>query len=62
MGGVIAAAYAAGLSPDEIEQIARDAFQTRNLIRLADLSLPQQGVFRGERLLAFFDQIFGGLR
>lgn len=61
MGGVIAAAYAAGLTPHDIEQIAADTTQTRNLIRLADLQFPQQAVFRGERLLAFFDQHLHGL-
>jgi NTE family protein len=61
MGGVIAAAYAAGLGPDEIERIAVEAFQARNLIRMADLSVPLQGVFRGERLLAFFERQFQGL-
>ena len=60
MGGVIAAAYAAGLKPDEIEQIAADTSQTRNLLRLADLSLPRQGIFRGKRLLAFFEQHLQG--
>lgn len=60
MGGVIAAAYAAGLKPDEIEQIAADTSRTRNLLRLADLSLPQQGIFRGERLLTFFEQHLQG--
>jgi NTE family protein len=56
MGGVIAAAYAAGLKPGEIEEIAADTSRMRNLLRLADLSLPQQGIFRGERLFAFFEQ------
>ncbi len=60
MGGVIAAAYASGLTPDEIQQIAADASQTRNLFRLADISIPQDGLFRGERLLAFFDQHLRG--
>jgi len=60
MGGVIAAAYAAGLTPDEIEQIAADISKTRNLLRLADLSLPQQGIFRGERVLEFFEKHLRG--
>ncbi|HWQ90084.1 MAG TPA: patatin-like phospholipase family protein [Clostridia bacterium] len=60
MGGVIAAAYAAGLKPDEIEQIATDTSRPRNLLRLAGLSLPQQGIFRGERLLTFFEQHLQG--
>lgn len=56
MGGVIAAAYASGLTPDEIERIAADVSQTRNLLRLADLSIPQQGIVRGDRMLEFFDK------
>lgn len=67
MGGVIASAYAAGIGLDEISQIARDVSQTRNILRLADLSLPQQGIFRGERLFDFFkahlhDQSFADLQ
>lgn len=60
MGGVIAAAYAAGLAPHEIERIAADVSETRNLLRLADLSLPQQGIVRGERILEFFDKHLQG--
>ena len=60
MGGVIAAAYAAGLALDEIEHIAADISKTRNLLRLADISLPQQGIFRGERVLNFFEKHLRG--
>jgi NTE family protein len=61
MGGVIAAAYAAGLGPGEIERLAAYASQARNLIRLADPSLPRQGVLRGERMVGFFEQYLRGL-
>jgi NTE family protein len=56
MGGVIAAGYAAGLNPDELEQIAREIVPTRNLLRLADPTLPRNGLFQGERLRAFFNK------
>jgi len=48
MGGVIAAAYASGLSPDEIEQIALEYGSVRKLWRLADPTLPRRGLFQGE--------------
>lgn len=60
MGGVIAAAYAAGIKPDEIEQIAREISQAHNLLRLADFSLPQYAIFRGERLFDFFEKHLQG--
>jgi len=59
MGGVIAAAYASGMSPKEIETEALATTHWRSLASLADLSLPRQGLFRGERLLAYFDHQFG---
>jgi NTE family protein len=60
MGGVIAAGYASGLSPDELEQIALEYVPTRNLLRLADPTLPRNGLFQGERLRAFFDKYLQG--
>jgi len=59
MGGVIAAAYATGMSPAEIESEALATTRWRNLASLADLSLPRQGLFRGSRLLAYFEQHLG---
>ncbi len=60
MGGVIAAGYAAGMSPEDLEQVAREMGKTRNLIRLADPVLPSRGVFRGNNLEAFFDKHMQG--
>jgi NTE family protein len=59
MGGVIAAAYATGMSPAEIESEALATTRWRNLARLVDLSLPRQGLFRGNRLLAYFERHLG---
>ncbi len=56
MGGVIAAGYAAGLSPTEMEQIAKEYSSLRKLLQLADPTLPRRGLFRGKHLRAFFDQ------
>ncbi len=59
MGGLIAAAYATGMSPAEIESEALAATRWRNLASLVDLSLPRQGLFRGNRLLAYFERHLG---
>ena len=58
MGGVIAAAYATGLSPEELRSIAQEYGNSRTLWRLADPTLPRQGLFRGERLYTFFEKQF----
>jgi len=59
MGGVIAAAYAAGMSVAEIERQALVMARWRNLLSLADLSLPRRGLFKGDRLLAYFERHLG---
>ena len=59
MGGVIAAAYAVGMSPAEIERQALLMARWRNLVSLADLGLPRRGLFRGDRLLAYFERHLG---
>ncbi len=59
MGGVIAAGFAAGMSSKELEQIATSTTQRNGMLRLADPGLPNGGVIRGERLLAFFKHEFG---
>ena len=59
MGGLIAAGYAAGMTPDALEQEALAVTRTRRLLRLIDPALPKGGLMRGQRLLAYFDQLFG---
>jgi NTE family protein len=54
MGGVIAAAYAAGLTPQEVAEIAINNGTMRQLLRLASPGIPHNGLFRGEQLLEFF--------
>jgi len=60
MGGVIAAGYASGLSPNDMEQIALKYASVRKLWGLADPTLPRRGLFQGERLLAFFEKHMQG--
>jgi NTE family protein len=59
MGGVIAAGYAAGMTSDDLEQKSLTATRARNMLSLADPGLPNGGLVRGQRLLAFFNQEFG---
>lgn len=59
MGGVIAAGYAAGMSPDDLEKEALDVTRTRRLLGLVDPTLPNGGLIRGQRLLAYFEQHLG---
>ncbi len=56
MGGVIAAAYASGMGPGKMEQIAFEYTATRKLLQLADPTLPRNSLFQGNRLRTFFDQ------
>jgi NTE family protein len=59
MGGVIAAGYAAGMSSYDLEREALAATRKRHMLRLADPGLPNGGLIRGERVLAFFKKEFG---
>jgi len=60
MGCAIAAAYASGLSPTDLEEIALELATARKLWGLVDLTLPRKGLFQGERLLAFFEEHLKG--
>jgi len=59
MGGVIAAGYAAGMSPDDLEKEALGVTRTRRLLGLVDPTLPNGGLIRGQRLQAYFEQHLG---
>ena len=58
MGGIIAAGYAAGLAPDALEQEALSVTRTRRLLRLMDPTFAKGGLMQGQRLLAYFEQLF----
>ncbi len=55
MGGVIAAGYASGMSPSDLEQEAKATSRLRRLLRLADPGLPNAGLLHGQRLLQYFE-------
>lgn len=59
MGGVIAAGYAMGMSPTEIERITFDELHIQNILRFIDPALPNGGLIRGQKLLEFFRQHIG---
>ena len=56
MGGVLAAAYAAGLAPAHLEAIALRMSSLRRLVRLVDLRRPRRGLLAGDKLRAFLAQ------
>ncbi|MDY6876781.1 MAG: patatin-like phospholipase family protein [Chloroflexota bacterium] len=59
MGGFIAAAYAAGLSPDLMEQEALRMSSLRRLLALADPSLPRRGIFEGQKVYEYLTKHLG---
>jgi NTE family protein len=52
MGGLVAAGYAAGRSPAELEAYAAKLGRIRQLVRLARFGLPRQGLLKLEGLTA----------
>lgn len=55
MGGVIAAGYAAGMSPAELEAEAMTTTRLRRMLSLADPGLNDAGLMHGQRLQAYFE-------
>ena len=60
MGGVVAAGYAAGMRPHELEAEAMEMGRPRRLLRLADLGLPRRGLLEGRHILAYFESHLDG--
>ncbi|MGB9669303.1 MAG: patatin-like phospholipase family protein, partial [Anaerolineales bacterium] len=50
MGGIIAALYAAGLSPAELSEIAISLANPKNFLRFLDLTPPQHGIIKTEKI------------
>jgi len=59
MGGVIAAGYAAGLGPDDLEKEALRMSRWRNLLPLVDRSRPRLGLLRGARVREYLGRHLG---
>jgi NTE family protein len=62
MGGVVAAAYAAGLTPEFMEQEALRMASPRRLLSLADPTLPQRGIFAGQKISDYLRHHLGECR
>ncbi|MBN1264596.1 MAG: patatin-like phospholipase family protein [Anaerolineales bacterium] len=66
MGGLVAALYAAGFSPAEIEKTVLSLRSRRQLLRLIDLSLPThhplRGMFAGQKVRSFFAELLGDIK
>ena len=56
MGAVVGAAYAAGSGVEELEDMATH-IRWRQLLRLADPTIPRQGVIAGNRLEKYFNTL-----
>jgi NTE family protein len=58
MGGVLAAAYGAGVSPEKLEAVALDFSNPRKMMRLMDVNPLRRGLLEGKRLRAYLiDQL-----
>ncbi len=53
MGGVVAAAYAAGVTPEFMKQEALRMTNPRRLLSLADPTLPRRGLFEGQKVIDY---------
>lgn len=62
MGGIVAAAYASGMSVAEMEQEAVALTSLRRLARLLDRRPTPTGLIAGDRLLQYFRQKLRGAR
>jgi len=60
MGGVVAATYASGLTPDFLEQESLRMASPRRLLALVDLSVPRRGFVAGRRLCEYLAPYLGG--
>jgi NTE family protein len=59
MGGIVAAAYAAGLTPAFMEQEALRMSNPRRLLSLADPTLPRRGLFEGQKVVDYLSRHLG---
>ena len=59
MGGVVAGAYAAGISPEFMEQEAVRMASPRHLLSLADPTLPRRGLFEGQKVVEYLTRYLG---
>lgn len=61
MGGIVAALYASGMSPVEIESAALNKSKVSELIRLADPTALRRGLFEGQRIRSMLAEWIKGV-
>lgn len=59
MGGIVVAAYAAGMSAEDIEAEALKLARPRNLIRLIDVNIPRYGLMSGHGVQQYLAEMLG---
>lgn len=59
MGGLVAAAYAAGMAPEDMEREALRMTSPRRLLSLADPTLPRRGLFEGRKIVEYLTDRLG---
>lgn len=59
IGGIMAAAYASGLTPDQLEEEAKNTTNAWQMLRLADPGPLKHGLLRGKRLQDYFEARLG---
>lgn len=59
IGGIIAAAYASGLTPDQLEDEAKNTTSAWRMLRFADPGPLKHGLLRGNRLQDYFEDRLG---
>ncbi len=59
MGGLVAAAYAAGLTPEYMESEALRMGRPRQLLSLVDPTIPRRGLFEGQKIAEYLDEQLG---
>lgn len=59
MGGIVAAAYGAGLSADALEAVALEMANPRRMMRLMDVHPLRRGLLEGKRVRAYFIEKLG---
>jgi len=58
MGGLIAAAYASGISIEMLEEEARRITRMREMIKLVDVASPTRGIVKGKQFQEYLTTLF----
>lgn len=59
MGGIIAALYSAGLSPEQLTEVAHYLSNVRNILKFVDITPPQRGIIKTDRIRAYIASLLG---